>query len=131
VTSLGIGIYEKILTANLTVFSKKESAQKSASYEVFIDSLARSVTELWRKFGPSKGLRILSGRTDALVLPLANTTIRRAQAVAIAKMIGDLLSRDVGSMHFVTFLLLHVKRLQSRIDLCWQQGWLSSRPIPV
>jgi len=29
-------------------------------------------------------------------------------------------------MHFVIFLLLRVERLQSKIDLCWQQGWLSS-----
>jgi len=33
---------------------------------------------------------------------------------------------DVDPIHFVTFLLLHMKRLQFKIDLFQQQGWLSS-----
>jgi len=31
-------------------------------------------------------------------------------------------------MYFFTFLLLHVKRHQSKIDLCLQKSWLSSWP---
>jgi len=30
----------------------------------------------------------------------------------------SLILPDVGSMHFVTFLLLHVKHLQMKVDLC-------------
>jgi len=35
-----------------------------------------------------------------------------------------LILSDVDWMHFVAFLLLHVKRLQLNIDLCLQEGWL-------
>ena len=54
----------KIWNAKVTVFCLSERPQNSASYDVFIDSLARSVGELWLKLSQNQKiwpLAILNG----------------------------------------------------------------------
>jgi len=49
---------------------------------------------------------------------LTQSTVHR-HAISLFFVVGFLLIlSDVDSMHFATFVLLHVKRLQLKIDLC-------------